>query len=481
MSSIGPFTTNRTPRDKLESRVLSILQICTADAGGGGEKQAHDLHQAYGARGQAAWLAVGSKRTADPRVVAMDSNPYRGGWARRWVRLSYWAAPPDDQSKRAAWIRRRIQLMGQPRRMLEVERGWEDYDFPATWRLLDLVPDRPDVIHAHNLHGSYFDLRALPWLSRQAPLVLTLHDAWLLSGHCSHSFACERWRIGCGSCPDLTIYPSVNRDGTAFNFRRKRAIYAASRLYVAAPSHWLMDRVRQSMLMDGAVATRVIPHGVNLSVFRPPEGAAGRAAARAVLGVPDNARVLLFVASGIRENRWKDYRTLRAAIALVADRLPQTPVLFLALGEDAPPERVGAAEIRFVPYQSEPAKVARYFQAADLYVHAAHADTFPTTVLEALACGVPVVATAVGGIPEQVKPLEPGLGGEATGMLTPPGDAESLAAATVTLLADDGLRRRLSVNAAADARRRFDHDRQASDYLAWYGECLEAHRRAVGP
>ncbi len=358
-------------------------------------------------------------------------------------------------------------------------------NFPATQRLLDLVPDRPDVIHAHNLHGYYFDLRALPWLSRQAPLVLTLHDAWLLSGHCSHSFACERWRIGCGSCPDLTIYPSVNRDGTAFNFERKRRIYGASRLYVAAPSQWLMDRVHQSMLMDGTVASRVIPHGVSLSVFRSVDGAGDRADVRAALGVPRSARVLLFVASGIRENRWKDYRTLRAALALVAERLPEEPVLFLALGEDGPAERVGTAEVRFVPFQRESATVARYYQAADLYVHAAHADTFPTTVLESLACGTPVVATAVGGIPEQVKSLEPGFGGarfgpdEATGMLTPPGDADSLAAAIVVLLQDDGLRRKLAANAATDARLRFDHDRQVSDYVAWYGECMEAHRRAL--
>jgi glycosyltransferase involved in cell wall biosynthesis len=460
---------------------LSVLQISTADAGGGGEKVAYDLHSAYRACGLAAWLAVGSKRTNDPLVAKMDSEAYRGGWARLWVRLSYLIAPPADDSSRAAWLRRRIQLLGQPRRLLDVERGREDFDFPATWRLMDLAPDRPDVIHGHNLHGSYFDLRALPWLSHEAPLVLTLHDAWLLSGHCAHSFACERWRIGCGLCPDLTIYPSVRRDATAWNFRRKRKIYAASRLYIASPSHWLMDRVSQSMLMDGEVDSRVIPNGVNLSVFRP----ADRPIVRAELGLRQDARVLLFVANGIRQNIWKDYRTLRAAIALVAERLPGMPILFLALGEDSAAERIGAAEIRFVPYQNASAKVAQHFQAADLYVHAARVDTFPTTVLESLACGTPVVATAVGGIPEQVKSLDSRFGGatcgpgEATGLLTPSDDAESLAAGIVTLLDNDDLRCTLGVNAEVDARLRFDLDRQANDYLSWYDECLDAHRRVV--
>jgi hypothetical protein len=75
-------------------------------------------------------------------------------------------------------------------------------DDPGTWELLRRVrADPPDVIHAHNLRGGYFDLRALPELSRVAPLVLTMHDMWLITSHVAHSFECERWRTGCGECP----------------------------------------------------------------------------------------------------------------------------------------------------------------------------------------------------------------------------------------------------------------------------------------
>jgi glycosyltransferase involved in cell wall biosynthesis len=465
---------------EMSPRMRSVLQISTADAGGGAEKLAHDLHQAFRARGICASLTVGYKRTEGFGVLKMDSNAQRNWWARIWIRLGNLFAVRGCDPTPIGW-RRRFHLLGQPRRLLNVLRGREDFDFPATWRLLEQTPERPDMVHGHNLHGEYFDLRALPWLSQQVPLVLTLHDAWLLSGRCAHSFTCERWRVGCGLCRDLSIYPNSRRDATAFNWRRKHDIYKRSRLYVATPSRWLMDRVRESMLMDGTVDSRVIPYGVNLSAFQP----ADRRIARAELGLPEDARLLLFVANGIRQNPWKDYRTLRAAIALVAERLPQMAVQFLALGEDAPPERIGAAEIRFVPYQKESAKVARHFQSADLYVHAARVDTFPTTVLESLACGTPVVATAVGGIPEQVKSLDSSVGGttfdptEATGLLTLPGDPESLAMGIVTLLQDDELRRTLGVNAGVDARHRFDLERQASDYLSWYDECIDKHRRAV--
>ena len=129
--------------------------------------------------------------------------------------------------------------------------------------------------------------------------------------------------------------------------------------------------------------------------------------------------------------------------------------VFLALGETAPSEDFGTAKLQFIPYQENTRKVAEYYQAADVYVHAAKVDTFPNTVLEALACGTPVVATAVGGIPEQINgyrlPEERGVAAElnifganeATGILTPPGDAGAMSRAISRLLTDVNLRWRL--------------------------------------
>jgi glycosyltransferase involved in cell wall biosynthesis len=243
-----------------------------------------------------------------------------------------------------------------------------------------------------------------------------------------------------------------------------------------------MQKVKQSILAPAILEARVIPNGVDLSIFRP----ADKQAVRAALGLPQDARILLFSANGIRRNIWKDYQTLRTAVALVADELKMSNILFIALGEDAPPEQIGQAVAQFVPYQKDPVMVARYYQTADLYIHAARADTFPNTVLEALACGTPVVATAVGGIPEQVKglrltpvtgkPIAPEFNAytpeEATGILVRQGDAIAMAEAIITLLKDKELRQRLGENAARDARERFDLDRQVEVYLSWYKDLV---------
>jgi glycosyltransferase involved in cell wall biosynthesis len=322
----------------------------------------------------------------------------------------------------------------------------------------------------------------LPDLSAAVPVVLTLHDSWLLSGHCSHSIDCERWRIGCGQCPDLTLYPAIRRDATAYNWRRKRDIYRRSRLYVATPCRWLMDRVEQSMLVDGTVETRVIPNGVDLGVFQPAE----QQAARARLALPPAAKVLLFAANQwIRESRAKDYGTLRAAVSHVGDCLQDQTVILLALGENAPSEHTGRVEIRFVPFQTDPRIVAAHYQAADLYVHSAHADTFPTTVLEALACGTPVVATAVCGIPEQLNGWAAEASSDrwnqhslnvATGILVPPTDAPALGSAIRRVLENESVRHRLSENARNDAESRFDLQKHLDTYFTWYEEILERCR-----
>ena len=444
---------------------LNILQVSTADEGGGAEKLAYNLFQKYRSRGHHSWLAVGNKHGDDPDVFLLPNDTCRNQWARHWISVAHVFSPGVDKVWGAKRLRYWLPWLGQPKRMSEILQGHEDFDFPATQRILDLPPERPDILHCHNLHGGYFDLRFLPQLSQAVPLILSLHDAWLLSGHCAHSFDCERWKTGCGECPDLTSYPSVRRDATDYNWRRKKEIYSSSRIYVTTACQWLMRKVEESILARGVVESRVIPYGVDLFLFRPDD----KRKVRGMLNISQEYKVLLFVGHDVRKNIWKDYQTMKAAVDQVAQRLHGEKILFIALGEEAPTERMGQTEIRFIPSRLNREDLARYYQAADIYLHGARVDTFPMTILEALACGTSVVATAVGGIPEQIKSLGRDYAiQEATGILVPPFDVEGMARAIEFLLCDDASRLNLSRNAAEDAKKRFDLNRQTDDYLTWY-------------
>jgi glycosyltransferase involved in cell wall biosynthesis len=453
---------------------MKILQLSTTDLSGGAEGVAWQLFQEYRRLGHDSWLAVGRKQHSDPGVLLLNHEKPNNPWSRLWRGIAGELEPYAGQVKGAGRGRLISMYLAEPIRWLGWELGREDFDFPATRHLLERPPQRPDILHCHNLHGpttsprgDYFDLRMLPWLSRQVPVVMTLHDAWLLSGHCAHSLDCERWKIGCGRCPYLTIYPAMKRDATAYNWRRKKSIFEQSRLYVSSPSGWLMNKVENSILAPAIADKRVIPNGVDLSVFRPGD----KEAARRELGLPQDANILMFAAHSIRDNCWKDFDTVEKALALMARRPEARQLLLLAVGDGAGTQAVGTAEIRFFPYKRDPQLMAKFYQAADIYLHSAKADTFPTTVLEAFACGKPVVATAVGGIPEQVD-----VGN--TGFLVPPADPQAVAECTMRLTRDPALQTKMAAQAVAAAQSRFSLDRAISDYLEWYEFIIEDfHRR----
>ena len=455
---------------------MRILQVSTADYAGGAESVARQLMQAYRRAGHESWLAVGQKIGNDADVFVVPNESRRSRWSRGCLVVATKVKSILGATPAAQVVSRLMRLgFGQPVRAFQKWQGREDYDFPGTELLDEISPNRPDLIHGHNLHGAglpdggFFDLEALPRLSRRYPLVVTLHDAWMLSGHCAHSFDCDRWKTGCGACPDLTIYPAIRRDATAYNWERKRKIYAQSRIYVATPSQWLMQKVENSMLAPAIVGSKVIPNGVDLSVFHPGD----KLVARKILGIPLHARVMLFAANGIRSNVWKDYATIRKAAEQTAQRMKGQEIVLIALGEEGRCERAGNLTIQFIAHERDPVKIAQYFQAADLYVHASRAETFPHSILEALACGLPVVATSVGGIPEQVDDGK-------TGFLVPAGDAVAMAEKTVSLFMDGGLRQRCAVEAAQSARVRFHLEHQVAAYIGWYEEILSSETAQPG-
>jgi glycosyltransferase involved in cell wall biosynthesis len=428
---------------------LTIVSASTWDTGGGAERIARELHDSYLAEGEDSWLAVGTKRGRDPRTFQLPNRERRGTWARAWM------AAADALPQRGAGFHLARALRGvvaQPLRWAKRQRGLEDFDFPGTAGLLMAGGRAADALHLHNLHGGYFDLSALPSLSSSRPTILSLHDAWMLSGHCSHSLGCGRWETGCGECPALWIYPAVPRDATAANWERKRAIYASSRLHIAVPSQWLADRVRRSMLMPAVKELRVIPFGVDVDTFTDGD----RAAARRALGLDPARMVALVSASALHDRTWRDNEQFRGALERLSGAAAEAQ--WIAIGETGDDVQIGAVRVRRVAAEHDDRRLAQWYRAADLYVHPARADTFPLMILEALACGTPVIGTDVGGIPEQIS-------GDA---VVPAGDSAALAASIESYFAlDSAARADRSAAAVRTAREKFDRRRHQREYLDW--------------
>lgn len=421
-----------------------IVSVNTADEGGGAERMARDLFEGYRRHGRESWLIVGRKAGDDAHVMPFWRSPHLD-----YRPLDRWW--PKTRRRLAKWYGARA--------------GLEDFHFPHSHRLRKITGSLPDLVHLHNLHGGYFDLSAIIQLRKKIPVVWTLHDCWPLTGHCAYPVNCDRWRTGCGRCPDLTLYPAVRRDATARNWRRKQEIFRRTKLHVAAPSRWLLDRLPGSILERAVVESRCIPNGVDLECFSP----GCRDAARRELGLPPDEDILLYAAYQAATNPYKDGPTvLRAAERLGAERRSRRLRLVL-LGERRAPVVRGGVTVEGLPFEASRSRVAQYYRASDLVLHAANEEAFGLVVVEAMACGRPVVATAVGAIPELFRD-------GVDGLRVPKGDDAAMAAACRTLLDDPPRRLAMGESASAWARRHYGRERMIGDYLGWFEE-LVAERR----
>lgn len=414
-----------------------VLIINTSDRGGGAERISMDLLDGFERLGTETWLAVGVKRTAHPRVVPVHAKAGRGIGAR---------------ARRSAV---------EARRRIDRGLGLEDLAHWSTRDLLQLTDTPPDLVVCNNLHGGYFDLRELPRLSRRIPVVVRIADSWTFTGHCAVPAGCSRWEHGCGSCPDLEAPPAVRRDLTAFNWRRKRRILSGARLHVVAPSRWLAGRAQRGLLAPAIASTRVIPNGVDLDAFTP----GSQRSARAELGLDPDAHVLAYVSNLGAANPHKDFATLRRILRRLAGGTTR-PLELVVAGASAPDESPApGTRIRHLPYIESRRRLAAVYRAADVYVHAAAAETFCLAAAEALACGTPVVMASAGGPAEVIDH-------DRTGLVLAPGDDAAAAGAVSALLADPDRRARMGALAAATARTRFGRDQAVGDLHAWCEELV---------
>jgi glycosyltransferase involved in cell wall biosynthesis len=449
-----------------------IIQVSTSDISGGAERVAWNLFTGFRSRNYKSEMVVGRKRSSDPDVHDFDNDRSRNVFFRAATNVSP-RLLSFKHVKGVARLHDSMMKCSEPIRAWRRARGYTDFSFPGIKKLRRVASENNVVINLHNLHGDYFDLRELPFLSMNSKVVVTLHDAWLLSGHCVHSFDCDRWRTGCGNCPDLAIPVTVVADQTAANWRQKREIYSQSKVHIVTPSRWLMEKAQDSILARAALSFTVIPNGIDLSQLIPWE----KEKAKKALNIPGDKRVLVMAANALKTNPFKDFETIQSAIRKLSARDDAKNYLCLALGDREAVSYFGELEVRFMSFVSDLDVLATCYSAGDVFIHAAKVDTFPNTVLESMACGTPVIGSAVGGIPEQIKSLgslrltelaKPHLQSEATGVLVPQGDADAIVAAVTCLAQDEILRAQLSANCIEVVRRDYSLDRQLAEYANLY-------------
>lgn len=416
---------------------LSVSEL----SGGGAARAAYRLHLGLRGLGHDSRMIVQNKQSHDPDVIAFT--------------------PPIDLATRVRRVSRRYFL--QASRKLHLAGRAADAIYFTDDRsehgadVLRQVPES-DVLHLHWIAGFIDYTEFFQELPKRLPVVWTLHDMSPFTGGCHHADGCRKFFESCGACPQLGS--SKFRDFSNGIWGRKQEAYfqlPRGRMSVVAPSKWLADKARQSSLISGFPIS-VIPNGLDTSRFRPRD----RGMAREVLGVPPNAAVVLFV-SHLVQNKHKGLPLLREALARVKD-VPELFVLVLGEGDGLRGLSVPSAAPGFVPDEG---LLSLAYSAADVYLHPSLMDNCPNTALEALACGLPVIAFRAGGVPEIVRE-------DYTGVLVERGDVDALGVAIERLLKDPDCRRRMSENCRRVAEEEYDSKIQAERYLELYDSLAPA-------
>lgn len=309
-----------------------------------------------------------------------------------------------------------------------------------------------DVIHLHWFNKSFLSLKGLENILKLGkPVVWTLHDMWAFTGGCHYNYeGCLSFQSKCQACP--MIKNSNGNDLSTKIWEQKEQLYKYDNLHWVTCSQWLAGVLKSSSLLKSHQVTP-IPNPIDSSVFKPLD----KDAVRKKLGIATNKKQILFVAMNTSDKR-KGFSFLEEALHdLDADNYE-----LLIIGK-ASPELLEQLPLKtnYMGFVKSQEKIIDIYNAADVYVSPTLQDNLPNTVMEALACGTPVVAFETGGVPEMVRD-------RIEGRIVEQGNANELAKAINWVLEDDDRYQTLAENARKKVIDHFSYDKVARKYSDYF-------------
>ena len=265
----------------------------------------------------------------------------------------------------------------------------------STKKLLKWIDSiKPDIIHLHCIHGYYINIELLFNYIREnnIKLIWTQHDCWAFTGHCAYFDAdgCEKWKTGCHDCQQIKTYPaSLFFDNSKWNWEKKRNLFTGLDITIVTPCNWLANIMRDSFL--SCYPIEVIYNGIDINVFKPTPSDF-----KTIYGI-DNKKVILGVAG-----EWTERKGLKDFIKL-NDLINKNEYVIVIVGVTKKQIQELPSDIIAITRTENVNELVKIYSAAYVYFNPTYEDNFPTTNLESLACGTPVVTYNTGGSPEAIN------------------------------------------------------------------------------
>ncbi len=428
---------------------MKVVHVSSSDLDGGAARAAYRLHLGLLDSGVDSRMVVQRKLSSAAHVVeAPRTSPSHRSLLNRVVR---------------GMRRRAVEALGgrlRARGALDKYRKTR----PPGYELFSTACGDPhlarqinqmncDVVHLHWVAGFLDYETFFAQLSPGTRLVWTLHDMNPFTGGCHYDHGCSAYSRHCGSCPQLG---SQNYDDLSHEVFEKKhrslSVLDPVRLRIVTPSTWLSQVASASPLLQ-KFAVETIPGGINTGVFRPKR----RAECRELLGLSQEWPIVMFVAAAV-DNRRKGGGSFTHCL----ERDPELHGLSVGRATSVV---TGNPRVHYVGEIASEDLMASVYSSADVVLIPSIQDNLPNVGTEALACGVPIVAYAVGGLPDLVRQGK-------TGVLVPPGDLDSLGRAVTALAKDGATRAVMSRRCRETAENEFSEELSVRRYVRVYEDLL---------
>lgn len=324
----------------------------------------------------------------------------------------------------------------------------------STRRFIERIRNiSPDIIHLHNIHGYYLNYQVLFRYLKEwnGPVVWTMHDCWAFTGHCAYfdnegpsaDNECMKWTCGCFGCPKRGAYPrSMFTDRSRKNFLDKRSAFTSlDEIHIITPSQWLASTIGKSFMSE--YPRHVIHNGIDLNIFKPHKSS------------KPQKKIVLATAWV-----WTELKGL-GDLSRLSELLPPDYQLCI-IGLTPKQIKKLPKGIQGISRTENQQILARLYSDASVFVNPTYGDNFPTTNLEAIACGTPVVTYRTGGSPETIDPD--------TGRIVDRGDISGMRDAILDLASLS--QEILSRNCRERAVRFFDQHERFAEYIDLYNMLL---------
>lgn len=419
---------------------MRVAMVSTYDARGGAGRAASRLFKGLTEAGVSPVMLVKEKTSLEPRVCRV-------------------------RNETVDFIHQEQVLSFIQRRAIDLNRtAFSDTWFTLPYPGYDLsnVPllRQADVINMHWVTGFQSAETVSKLVQLGKPIVWTLHDQNAFTGGCHYTGGCEKYTKECADCPQL------RRDGYRIPYHalnNKRELWKRGAITVVAPSRWLSGcALRSAVFCESRIET--IPNSVEIDVFRPMP----KDEAKKEIGIPEDSILLLFGADYHKETR-KGFGMLAEAFgvcrrdALFRSMMEEQRVCVAAFGNPRDSDGGMDFPIRQLGYIRDDRRLAAMYSAADVYLLPSLEDNLPNNLLEAMACGTPVVGFGIGGLPDVIESGR-------NGYLVSPFDTLRYADRILDLVSDRTKREDFGKTARDTVERRFSMSRQASEYLRLFSE-----------